>query len=88
MIYRHKASGKMYRHLFTVWNVDTQAPNEVYVQLETGKVYTRRSGKFANVFELVDSDPQSRIIPKALGGSPTGADAMAHAIQGALGQGS
>jgi len=64
MIFRHKRTGKLYKHLVSSFDVSRQEHHEVYMQIETGHIFNRESGKFVENFELVDELPQHKIIRK------------------------
>lgn len=64
MIYRNKHTGMLVRHLFTAHDVSEKTSTEVYCEMETGRMFTQRSGRFVKVYELVKTDPQEDINPK------------------------
>lgn len=65
MIFRHKESGNLYSLMTQSWDVSRQEHHFVFISLLTGEVFNRSIEMFATKFELVDDDPQSKIIPKA-----------------------
>jgi len=62
MIYEYK--GNDYKFLFDSFDVKTQTPNAVYMQLLTGHVFNRPLNEFHEKFICVIENAQENIEPK------------------------
>ncbi len=63
-LYKHRRTGVLYRTLFSSFDVCTQEHQWVYISIKTGEIFNRSQIKFAENFELIEANPQGKIIPK------------------------
>lgn len=63
MIYKHKASGKLYRVILESFSVERQRHSVVYMKLADGAIFDRDADAFDDGFMEV-IDPQDMIAPR------------------------
>lgn len=64
MIFRHNITGMLYLYLLGSYNVKLQEPEIVYIELETGRIYSRGEKDFHEKFSPTRRYPNDDINPE------------------------